>query len=327
MRTSHLLVKELSRLKYVEMFWKDRRAIDIRPIHLASYHTWRKRQMTRKNAHGGRSVDLDIMTLNNVLGYAVRAGRLESNPLAGSKPKFASKTVRHCREVMPADGDTIHTLAANLFDDPRSEALGWQLLLQAMTGCRTHEILALRWDAASRQPGCIEGEWLWVPRGKGGVNPFVLIHDTLGACLDKLKTWHLDRDPLNPWFIPGQVGKPMGISSLGHALKRICPLLKIPPVTPHGLRAYYVTVRRSQGISDAQIAAAIGDKTGASMIVTTYGAIPPNWAGSAPKLGWNPSEDNLPAWELLDLPDNVVSLSPEGKETYEKRAGEDVRGS
>ena len=40
-------------------------------------------------------------------------------------------------------------------------------------------------------------------------------------------------------------------------------------------------MRRSQGASDGQIAAEIGDTTGAAIIASTYGAIPPNWRGRA----------------------------------------------
>ena len=35
----------------------------------------------------------------------------------------------------------------------------------------------------------------------------------------------------------------------------------------------------SRGIPDGQIAAEIGDRTGASIIASTYGEIPPNWKG------------------------------------------------
>ena len=201
-RSGSTLEKELYRLKKLEPFWKDRPCRRYPRSHLANYHSWRKKDL-RQGSHGGRSVDREISTLSNVLGYATRCGRLETNPLAGAKPKFASNQVRHCRETMPTNADALHTLAENLFEDPRSEALGWQLLLQAMSGCRTNEVLSLRWDAKPRQPGYQEGEWLRVHRAKGGTNPFVLIHPSLRQCLDRLRVWHLDRHPQNPFYIPG----------------------------------------------------------------------------------------------------------------------------
>jgi hypothetical protein len=52
--------------------------------------------------------------------------------------------------------------------------------------------------------------------------------------------------------------------------------------------AFYVTARRSQAIPDAQVAAGIGDKSGATIIETTHGAIPPNWQGRGEPLDWLP---------------------------------------
>jgi hypothetical protein len=63
----------------------------------------------------------------------------------------------------------------------------------------------------------------------------------------------------------------VGKEALWRALKRMKS-----GVTSHGMRAYYVTVRRSQGIKDGQIAAEIGDKSGVALIVSTYGDLPPN---------------------------------------------------
>ncbi len=62
------------------------------------------------------------------------------------------------------------------------------------------------------------------------------------------------------------------------------------------------------GISDAQIADEIGDKSGASIIVSTYGSVPPNWRG-ATGLSWMPANEK-PAWEILDMP-NLVDLDCE----------------
>ena len=46
-------------------------------------------------------------------------------------------------------------------------------------------------------------------------------------------------------------------------------------VTPHGLRSYFVTQARQSGLTDAEIAELIGDKTGPAIIAHTYGAIRP----------------------------------------------------
>jgi hypothetical protein len=42
-------------------------------------------------------------------------------------------------------------------------------------------------------------------------------------------------------------------------------------ITPHGLRSYFVTQARQSGLTDAEIAMLIGDKTGPALIASTYG--------------------------------------------------------
>jgi integrase len=232
-----------------------------------------------------RSADLELYTLNNVLTFAVRSSLLESNPIAHDRPKFhRSVDVKHCREFAPASGDELHRLATKLLAKPQTEPLAWQLLLEAFTGCRTSEILDLRMDAKDRtEPGYIEGDWLWLRRRKNGTNPFALIHPALREAIDAHHKWHAARFPKHPFWIPHRYNraKPANTTGLTQALHRICPELGLPKRTSHGLRAFYVTVRRSQGASDAQIAAEIGDATGATLIASTYGAVPPNWTGSA----------------------------------------------
>ncbi|MDB6020030.1 MAG: hypothetical protein JWR19_4519, partial [Pedosphaera sp.] len=111
----------------------------------------------------------------------------------------------------------------------------------------------------------------------------------------------------NHFFFPGRL-KDSGVSvfksALGQGLRRACKSLDIKPDrTPHGLRSYYVTKRRSDGATDREVAAEIGDKT-VSLIQDTYGDIPENWRGGK-KLSWLPKE-GLPAWRRWDPPENKI---------------------
>jgi integrase len=230
---------------------------------------------------------------------------------------------------MPISGTELHNLARYFFERSQSEVLGWQILLEAMTGCRTSEILKLRWDAKHRgEAGFIEGDWLWISRSKGGVKPFCQIHPALKETLRWLKAWRNARHPESPWFLPssrktnGAPRKnrvtgilPVALKSLTHALADAGKKVAGAKRTSHGLRAFYVTVRRSQGITDAQIADEIGDKSGASIITSTYGAVPPNWRGAA-KLSWMPGKGCKPAWESLGgMPSGMRTvLSKNGKQ-------------
>ena len=58
--------------------------------------------------------------------------------------------------------------------------------------------------------------------------------------------------------------------------------------TTHGMRSYYVNVRRSQGAADSEIALEIGHSSN-HQIFETYGEVLPI------KIGWKP--DGHPAWE------------------------------
>lgn len=94
--------------------------------------------------------------------------------------------------------------------------------------------------------------------------------------------------------------QPVGNTALNHGFDR---LMKVTgkKITPHGLRAFYVLIRRSQGATDAQIAAEIGHTTGGSTIERVYGGVPESWlTGDYKPMSWVPSADKL-AWNTLQL--------------------------
>jgi integrase len=65
-------------------------------------------------------------------------------------------------------------------------------------------------------------------------------------------------------------------SAIGERLTEACRSLEIGHVTPHGLRSYFVTQARQSGLSDAEIAMLIGDKTGPAIVALTYGDVRPD---------------------------------------------------
>lgn len=77
------------------------------------------------------------------------------------------------------------------------------------------------------------------------------------------------------------------------ALKKLTKKL-----TSHGMRAFYVLIRRSQGASDEQIAFEIGHSSNGACIKNTYGSAPESWKnGGGPNLSWLPE---VPAWAELE---------------------------
>ena len=73
-------------------------------------------------------------------------------------------------------------------------------------------------------------------------------------------------------------------------------------LTSHGDRAFYVLVRRSNGIHDSQIAAELNQIGGLETLRTSYGVVPSHWLeGRGPKLKWLPADKKDYAWSALFL--------------------------
>lgn len=291
--------EELAHCRRLLAFWRDLRPSDLSAKRFRDYFEATPRAHGRS---GRRATDREMATLANACRFAITEGLLDTNPFPPSRPRFQIEAqVTHCRDCAPVSALELHRLAGVLFESPKSEVLGWQLLFEAFTGARTGEALRLRRDAGSKLAGHVDGQWLWLQRSKRGVNPFALIHDALKAWLSAHAQWIERRFPSSPWYFPSPTDPtcPVGVGSLSHSLRRISRFAAEGRRTSHGLRAFFVTARRSQGIADGQIAAEIGDSSGAAIIASTYGAIPPNWQGKH-GLTWLPV-DAPPAWSpLLD---------------------------
>jgi len=285
-------------------FWERLPVEEVTLANCDRYHDWRCKKVKRGDGH--RAVDLDLNTLSNAFYWACRCELVKSNPLATRTRYCTEKHVRHCRETMPTDADQLHALARIFFEERgyRSAVLGWQVLIEAMTGLRTCEALQLRVDAAPYQAGWItpDGKSLCVCRAKGqqNVNPFVQIHSGLRLALDGLFAWKAKHFPKSPWYFPSAIDDeaPVTSAALARALIRASKDIG-KKITSHGMRAFYVTVRRSHGINDAQIAFELGHTTGGTTVAAVYGGVPPHWlAGEGPKMSWLPTIAS-PAWESI----------------------------
>lgn len=271
---------------------------EIRIPLLPKYKEWRIARLKAKTASGERTVDMDLNTLSNILSYGVAIGRIDFNYVRSGRPRYRKKSdVVGSRFKAPKDADQLHTIARRLFQQPLSEVLGWQTLFSALTGCRRSEILRLRKDAKSEsEPGYVDSTHLYIRRSKRGVNPFVNLTPELRDLLKHHDAWLKERYPKSPWYFPSpwDSGQAIGPQSLAHALNRVCKELKMHHVTAHGLRSFYSTKRRSDGVLDAQIAAEIGDKT-VEIVSETYADLPANWMGGK-SLSFLPSKGK-PAWK------------------------------
>jgi len=307
-RDQQFIKLESVRIENLKKFYGRIQGNDIKPSSLAAYQKQRIKQVTRGT--GIRTVELDWVTLSNVLAFGVRNDMVSFNFVKRDRPRLresdprgssTAEKIRHCREFAVVDGNELHLLAEFFFDEPRSQALGWQMLFEAFTGLRTSEALKLRMDAHKQdQPGYIQGNHLFIARLKRGVRPYILIQRELRDFLDSFLHWHQLTHAGNPWWFPGQTTKgdpmsllPLSKFSMNQGLRRATAHLGLPKRTSHALRSFYVTMRRGDGASEAQIAAEIGI-TSVQLISEVYGSRPTNWEG-LPKLKYWP-DNAAPAW-------------------------------
>lgn len=275
------------------------------------YADWR-RAKTRKGMNGGATVDLEIQSLAAACRWAHMLGRIKTVPTE-KRIRFKANATAHCREFSPKDADELHAIARHFFEGD-SPVMGFFVLLTAYTGCRKSEVLRLRWDAQSPlEPGYMSGKSLYLARSKSGVNPWCYIHPALAELLDNLRRWRAINCPTSPWFCPSPLrpDSPPHECWVSQSVMRAGRLIAGARRTVHGLRSFYVTVRRSNGVSDGQIAAEIGDQTGPVLISQVYGGIPKNWDGQPDPvpMTWLPKGE--PAWSALNLPSNILTVVPQ----------------
>lgn len=223
----------------------------------------------------------------------------------------AGDDVVHCASKCVVSDEDFHRLVSTLMCSPDTVVSGARLAFAGLSGLRPGEPTFLRWAIGTPctrldQPGdwieCTRdgsvGRKMLVVREKGGCNPAI---DLSPAALDFLAAWRTytaARWPESPWMFPDPIstrypacrrdvvldywsarGLPMPARSGSHC--RRDPLcghtrdaarrLGLGRIVPHGMRAYYVAVRRSQGAPDAIIGAELGHTGGARLITSTYG--------------------------------------------------------
>ena len=308
-RDEKFVAAEAWRLEYLKRFYGTWALDDIKRGSLMKYRTWRITQISRGS--GARTTQIDWCTLSNVLNFAVRSGIANFNYIAQERPRLRADNPRgatlaekiaHCREFAPADGNELNLLAHFFFAERESEAIGFQMLFEAFTSCRSSEARRLRIDATNTdQPGFIQGNHLFIARSKHGVYPYVQITPDLKDFLECHQAWHQAGHSGNPWWFPAariskrepDALKPLGVLSLNAALRRATKHLGLPKRSAHGLRSFYATRRRGDGATEAQIAAEMGI-TSIALLEQVYGGRPPNWDGMK-KISYWP-DNAAPAW-------------------------------
>lgn len=280
----------------LKKFWANIRCADICEATFRKYFRWRTKPENLTYGEGRRITDRELNTLNNAFKHAKSEGTIRDNPVA-DRPKFQKQSsVKHCREFMPQSTDELHDSGAVFFQHPNSVVLGFQMLYEANTGLRTIEILHLGEEYFGQLTEDQKYLKVWRCKGQHSVNPYVLAHDGLRALYAAHQAWKAACYPDSKKFFPSHCGGTVEKCALAHALRNKAPRFA-RKLKSHGMRAFYVLVRRSQGASDAQIAHEMGHTSGGACITSTYGGVPDEWRrGEGPHMSWIPKKF---AWEDL----------------------------
>lgn len=280
---------------------------------IPDYFDWRVHGVPEEERRT-RQIDTETQTLSNVKAYILFITKSrETNNLKHDRPRYHKITKSPSRKRAPETADVIHAISEEFFNSASSEVFGWLNYFGMFTGCRKMELIPLRLDAKPGQPGHIKRhEAVQVPKHRAihtsvgdldlgrrlkqkdtntdGVNPECYIWPEFAQMLDCFLYWHEQRFPDSPWYFPGAHGVAhLDRMSFNHAMNRILPRLKLPHITPHGLRSFFTTKMIRDGFRYEEVAEMIGDKT-VGLLRDGYSR-----RSSGDLLSWLPS-NGLPGW-------------------------------
>ena len=264
-------------LNPVRAYFGDKSAATLTVNDCDEYRKWRSdgnyvakfllrgKARTMQTRGGNRAVDLELTILCNALNLAMRRNQLKANPLAGRSRYTQASEIRHCREVAPTP-DGLRTIASWLRGNGEP-AMADLVCFLAYSGLRIGEALPLKWADVNWGEQIMQ-----VKREKRGIMPWVPLGPALEALLRDMQG-RAGGELLFP--APFKPGASLDSSAVRRRIIAACNASRIGLVTPHGLRSYFVTQARQSGLTDADIAMLIGDKTGPAIIAHTYGDVRP----------------------------------------------------
>lgn len=288
-------------------FWQQRRVNAVTHKTMSEFAAAR-RQNIQQGGDGSRSVDIELASLSSLCEWAVLTERIEKNPFAKRKRFQGRESVRHCHEAMPDDDEQLHRILREFFTSTNHETViaGAVLAFTALTGLRPGEPFALTeaptlLDYAGKVSSLAPGTIYMLPDGqrrmrverlKRGQNPSVIVTPVVEQLLHAYGFWKNQTD-----FAADIRLFPTTQEAVAARLKRACAKLGLPRMKMHGFgRAYYVRVRRGQGMDDATIAVELGQSSNGDLIRSVYGDPGDTVGGN--QFDWIP-KDTAPAWTVL----------------------------
>ncbi|MCG3147980.1 MAG: hypothetical protein PCFJNLEI_01421 [Verrucomicrobiae bacterium] len=284
-KSPNTVEREKRFLKPIIQWWGDKNPNAVTLADCDLYREWRngggwitKRKQRdgsskKTRTHGGdTAVDHELDVLSCAFHLARRRGLIRIHPLIGRGKYVTASDVRHCRDVAPTRQE-LHRIEQWLREKGEHEVADVVCFL-AYTGLRIGEALPVCWDSVNWAEEVIK-----VQREKKGINPWIALIDDLKVLLTAMRqrreAWQRETGLISNYLFPSpfEPNRTRDDSAIRYRLAAACKALKIRHVTPHGLRSYYVTCCREGGLSDAEIAMLIGDKSGPAIIAHTYGDV------------------------------------------------------
>ena len=301
-------------LALARRWWATKAARSITQADMDEYVAWRQADVDSRRASGDlhargtgvRAAELELAALSSVFHWAARRRRVDANPFATRGTYRVPGTVINAQVHQPSSDEELHALCSWMITNDRPVSAA-RCMFQALTGLRLGEYL-LRWDATAGQPGWLCGglrngmdvQVLCIQREKHGLNPAVVLHPALEAFITAWKSYAQRHWSQSPWWFPRACDPqlPAHVDDSPRDLLAASRALGLPGRTSHGLRAFYVTVRRSQGVSDSQISEELGHRSGAGLIARVYGQ--PHQVFGSRTHDWLPNDSATQTINLLN---------------------------
>ncbi len=212
----------------------------------------------------GRTVNLAVTVLNNLLNHACALGLLDSLPTQNLKP-IRWKPKR--RRLFTTD-DINRLCEAALDAGQNGQMLSDYLRLMACCGSRRDETLRLRW---------VDVDWdrrqLWVGADGLSKNHEARVVDFNSFLERHLRTMFNRRDQKSVWLFPAPRRKVLDLParSLKESLRKIRDQAGCPGIGFHDCRHHFISYAVMSGIDYLTIARWVGHKDGGMLIGRVYG--------------------------------------------------------
>lgn len=212
----------------------------------------------------GRTVNLDVIALNNLFKMAVDDGWLKHLPTENLRPL---KWIPKRRRLVSVDEIKKIREAAKTASKNGQQASDY-LWLMACAGTRRSETLRLRWEDVDFERGLLRVGWDGL--AKYGSLKQVDLNSELEGHLRAMQT---RRAPDSQWLFPSpqRGAKDICAKTFKASLRKAAESSGLGDVTNHDCRHSFISYCVMSGIDFMTIARWVGHKDGGVLIGSTYG--------------------------------------------------------